>query len=134
MVIQRDAMAHGVKQKVNDAAALPAGATVADKWAEMRAVVDRITGDSPTWNSIPEGGTTGPRLGTLLEAVCEFRGIASTDTAKVAETREWLAAKTNEERASLRVNPKIKVLIDAIEARRARPAAIDSDALLADLL
>ena len=133
MAIQREAIAHGVKQKVNDAAALPSGASVAEKWAEMREVVERITGETPSWNAIPVGGTAGPRLGALLEAVCEFKRIAATDTEGVAKIRTWLSEKSNEQRAALRVDAKIKPLLDAIEARRAKPTAVDSDAMLAEL-
>lgn len=131
MVIQREALLHGIKQKVNDAAS--GAPSLADKWAEMQEVVARITGDNPSWNAVPVGGTAGPRLGALLEAVCEFKRIAPTDTEGVAKIRTWLSEKSNEQRAALRLDAKIKPLLDAIEARRTKPTTVDSDAMLAEL-
>lgn len=127
-----EAMMHGVKQKVTDAAASPAGsATTAERWEAMLAVISRITGENATWNAAP-AGPSGPKLGVLLEAIMTMRGEDMADTETVEARRKWLADKTSEQRAALKSHPKIAPIIAQIEARKAK-TTLDSDSLLAEL-
>lgn len=132
--IATEAMLHGLKQKINDAAATPAGsATIDERWAAMLAVRDRLTGDSPSWNAVASGGgERGPKLGVLLEAIMQLRGENMSDADTVEARRAWLESKTPQERTALERNPKLVPIIAEIRARRAK-TTVDADALLREL-
>lgn len=54
--ISTQALLHGLKQKVGDAGAKAAGATVSEKMESMRIVADRLTrAVDPSWNASREG-------------------------------------------------------------------------------
>lgn len=134
-VIQYEAQVHGLKQKLVDAAALPRStvtgksATVADKKAAVLEVYARLTdADNPRWNKgRAEGASVGREGGLLARAMAEVTG------KPVSEAKAWLAERTKEEQAALRMNPKVKAIIDRLrdEADKPATAGIDSDALLA---
>lgn len=124
MEIIHAATLHGLKQKLVDAAAMSCGpdgrpATIDDKYDAVREVYDRLL--SGEWNKAREGVSTG---GLLVTALCEITGKARD--AIIA----GLATKTNEEKAALRKNPKVRVILNRLEAERAGSSTIDSDALL----
>ena len=133
-VIQYEAQVHGLKQKLVDAAALPRStvtgksATVEDKKAAVLEVFARLTDtDNPRWNKGRAEGAGGSQEGGLLA-----RAMAEVTGKPVTEAKAWLADRSKEEQAALRMNPKVKAIIDRMRAEADKPmmAGIDSDALL----
>lgn len=125
---------HGLKQKLCDAAAIsrdPATgkpATIETKYEAVKEVFDRITAPDGTWNKIREGGNSSG--GLLLTALVRmYAGRKTRD-----ELIEFLATKTDAEKAALRKNVKIAVIIEEIKAERATDGdEVDSDAILDEL-
>jgi hypothetical protein len=125
--VQRMALAHGLKQKLVDAAAMSCGpngrpATIGDKFNAVNEVYQRLL--IGEWNKAREGQSTG---GLLVHALMEMTG----------KTRDQIVAfldgKTAKEQAALRANPKVAPIIERMRAERAGSDAIDSDELLAGL-
>lgn len=121
---------HGLKQKLVDAAAISRNpetgrtATITDKYQAVKAVFDRLIAGE--WNATREGGgTTG---GLLLQALCR---LYATKTPE--QLREYLAGKTDGEKAALRKNPKVASIIDTIRAESGKAANVDTDELLDEL-
>ncbi len=121
---------HGALQKLGDEIAgvdaIEDCVTVVDE------LIERLNkGD---WTIVREGGAGGAKGSSILfKALVEFFAGAKTP----AEVMTSLAAKTQKEKMALRANPKIKVIVDRLEAERdARlakkdpTAVIDSDAVL----
>lgn len=135
--ILSQALMHGLKQKLVDAAAIArnldtgASATVADKKAAVLEVLARLT--SGEWNKTREGGDGAGKGSILLQALTRMQ--PNRDTAELAA---WVKARTDAERAALAKNPKILPFIQAIQAERAANAAtksgVDSDSLLESLM
>jgi hypothetical protein len=126
--IKRYAMLHGLKQKLVDAAAMSCGpdgkpATVDDKYNAVREVYDRLL--SGDWNKEREGGATG---GLLLRALMEMFD-KDRDTVLA-----FLTKKTDKEQSALRRNPKVAAIILRLSAEKAGAGAIDSDAILEELV
>lgn len=129
--IRQQAMMHGLKQKLVDAAAMSRNpdtgksATVQDKFASVQEVFDRLTGEGATWNAIREGGS-GNSGGLLYRAL--VRHYEGKKTAAVVKT--WLDARSDAEKTALRKNAKIAVIIAEIQAEKPDVKAVDTDALL----
>jgi hypothetical protein len=131
--ILNEAVWHGLKQKLVDAAAISRdpetgrSATVADKMAAVTRVYDRLL--SGMWNEPREGGGSGS---LLFKALCRLNPAKSPEAL-----REWLDGKTDEQKAALRKNPKIAAEIVAIQAEQvsdeAQAAAEEALAELDDL-
>lgn len=131
--IRMTALMHGLKQKLADAAAISRNtdtgksASVEDKYRAVEAVAMRIRAGE--WNAKREGSgaVTG---GLLLEAlVRHYAGRKTVETL-----REWLATKSDKEKAALRATAPIAAHIDAIRAERAKDKdGIDADELLSEL-
>lgn len=129
--IRHQLMVHGLKQKVGDAAAIPRdtatgyAATDGDKIAAMSAVIARLRAGQ--WNAAKgEGG--GSSGGLLLRALVELY------PAKTRESLvEYLAGKSDKEKAALRTSAKIAPVIDRLKAEAGRAAGIDADDLLDEL-
>lgn len=133
--IREYAAMHGLKQKLVDAAAIARDpetgrtASIADKYEAVKAVYERISGigQEASWNAVRQGGegTTG---GLLLRALVRIYEGRKTQEELV----EYLAARTDAEKAALRksarVAPVIAELRDAAKGR-----GIDGDALLSEL-
>lgn len=130
--IIEQALMHGLKQKLVDAAAIsrdPATgrtATIDTKFAAVKEVFDRLL--SGEWNKRREGAgaVTG---GLLFAAMC--RVYEATKTPE--EVKAYLATKTDEEKAQMRKIGKIAAAIETIKAERAKPTEVDEAALLAGL-
>jgi hypothetical protein len=129
--IQQQAMMHGLKQKLVDAAAISRNpetgraASVEDKYQAVKAVFDRLL--SGQWNATREGGgTTGGLLAQAL--VRMYAGRKTADDIKA-----FLAEKTDAEKAALRKNPRVAAIIDDIRAEQGKAADIDTDELLGEL-
>ena len=127
--MRAEALAHGLKQKVGDAAAIPRdtktgrSATVDEKYAAAWEVYDRVK--SGAWNAEREGGGGNQ---TLYKAVCRVYSKKSPEALK-----KWLDAKSDAERAALKKNPDIAKAILAIQAESAKASGVDDKALLAEL-
>lgn len=124
--IQLYATLHGLKQKIIDAAALGAGATLTDKYVAMSEVVDRLMAGE--WNKRGEGGTGTP-TGLLFKALCRLYG----DSKSPETIRTFLGSKDKSEQAALRKNPRIAAIIDQIKAETIKTEWIDTEDLLAEL-
>lgn len=123
---QAYAILHGCKQKICDAAALPKGATEAEKYAAMREVYERITSPEGTWNKQGEGAAF--PSGLLFKALCRLY-----DNKSPEDIRAFLDKKDKKEQAALRANPKVAAIIEEIKAESARDTGIDADSLLSEL-
>ena len=124
--IQRTAMMHGLKQKLGDAAAISRNAetgraaSIADKYNAVKEVADRLTTERQ-WNKTREGGSGGGSL--LLRALCELQPRKTRE-----QLSEWLATKTDKEKAALRASEAIAAKIASYKA-----TDIDTESLLAEL-
>jgi hypothetical protein len=135
--ILSQALMHGLKQKLVDAAAIArntetgASATLADKKEAVLSVLNRLMAGS--WNATREGGESAAKGSILLLAL--QRAQPAADPVALAIR---VKALTDAERAALMKNPKILPHVQAIQAERAAAATkksgVDSDALLSDLL
>lgn len=133
IAIQRQAMIHGLKQKLVDAGAISRDpitggtASIEDKYNAIKEVFDRITGDNPQWNKNRETGTGGSASGGLL-----LRALIRLYPAKTPDSlKTYVDSKTKSEQAALRANPKIAAIIDTLRAEKT--GNIDSDDMLAEL-
>ena len=133
--IQRTAMIHGLKQKLVDAAAISRdtatgrAATIATKFDAVREIFDRITGaggEAPSWNK-PRAGGAGGQGGLLARAIARYKNV------EVAAAKAYLDRLTDAQNQALRVDPRIATIINDLRAESAKPAGIDTDALLGGL-
>ena len=116
--VRQYAAMHGLKQKLVDAAAIGRNpetgrsATIQDKYDAVRAVYDRLL--AGRWNA--ERGEGGAPAGGLLFAAL----VRMYDGKKSEEAiREFLAGKSDKEKAALRKNPRVAEIIEEIKAERA---------------
>lgn len=110
---------HGAAAKVGDAAAM-SSATVAEKFAAMRSVIDNLYADK--WNGARESHST------LIDAILEVRPTAKRDT--IAETvRKW----TEAERSAVRRDPAIKKILDRMDSETAKASGVKAADLLAKI-
>lgn len=129
--ILEQAVLHGLKQKLVDAAAISRdpetgrSATVEDKFEAVKAVFDRLL--SGQWNATREGGGQ-VKGGLLVEALCRLYPSKPREGLV-----EFVAAKTDKEKAALRKNPKVAAIIAQIKAEKGSDSDDDSDELLAEL-
>ena len=129
--IQQQAMLHGLKQKLVDAAAISRNpetgraASVEDKFQAVKTVFDRLLAGQ--WNATREGG--GATGGLLLQALC--RMYAGRKTAD--ELKAFLADKSDAEKTALRKNPRVAQIIEEIRAETGKATNIDTDGLLGEL-
>ena len=129
--IVTQALLHGLKQKLVDAAAISRNpdtgrsATTDDKFAAVKEVYDRLL--SGQWNKGREGGS-GAGNGGLL-----FRALVIMYPAKTPEQlRTYLDGLDDKQQAALRKNPKVAPIIAEIRAKSAK-ADDNGDDLLAGL-
>ena len=130
-------IAHGLKQKVVDAAAISRNpetgrtASVQDKWEAASAVFDRVVNQGQ-WNAVREGGGGGAGEGGLL-----VRALVQVYGKTTEQIKAYLDGKTDAEKAALRGHAKIAPVIakirEADNARKAGAAKVDADELLAGL-
>ena len=130
--IQRAALLHGLKQKLVDAAAISRdtttgrAATIATKFDAVKEIFDRITGENPSWNK-PRAGGQGGQGGLLARAIARFKSVP------VEAAKAYLERLTDAQKQALRVDPRIATIINELRLESARPAGIDTDALLGGL-
>jgi hypothetical protein len=128
------AMMAGLKAKLIDAAAMSrnpengASASVDDKYNAVKRVADRLMSDDGQWNegrSAAGDGTAGAN-NILLRAIMRMTGKDET------YCRDFLSAKTKEQRAALRKNPRVLQIMAELQAATV-VGGINTDALLAEL-
>ena len=133
--IQRAALLHGLKQKLVDAAAISRdtatgrAATIATKFDAVKEIFDRITGaggEAPSWNK-PRAGGAGGQGGLLARAIARYKNV------EVAAAKAYLDRLTDAQKQALRVDPRIATIINELRMESAKPAGIDTDALLGGL-
>lgn len=115
--------AHGAEQKYGDECA--GLEDVEDMVIAMDELHSRL--QNGEWTVRREGsGIAG--TSTLLRALVEHTGKT------VDQIKAFLSNKTQAEKMALRANPKIKPIVDRIEAEKASKAAkVDTSALIAEL-
>lgn len=131
--IAAQALWHGIKQKLVDAAAISRNpdtgrsATIEDKFNAVCEVYERLLAGQ--WNKTREGGS-GNVGGLLLGALARMH-----PTKSVEQLRAFLDGKTDAEKAALRANPKVAAIIAEIKAEQAaaKDDAPDTEAMLAEL-
>lgn len=138
--IRREAMVHGLRQKVSDAAAIPKADLPADpveaaktKFAAMQAVAARLIAGEWSGRS---GDGAGPVAGIIYRAYEEFAltsAAAKKATITVEQIRAAYDAKTRSEQLALRGVPAIAAIMDRIRAEKGTSSTVDADSLLADL-
>lgn len=128
--IREQAMMHGLKQKIGDAAAISRNpdtgrsATTDDKFDAMSEVLNRLL--SGEWNKTRAGGDGSGSGGLLFKALCRVKADKTP-----AEVRAYLDWRTKEEQAALRKVPVIAAALEEIRAAQAKDGGIDGEALLA---
>lgn len=127
--VYKQAVYHGLKQKLVDAAAISRNpetgrsASIEDKYQAVKAVYDRLIAGH--WNAVRGEGGTGTG-GLLFAALCRMYAGRKTEE----ELREWLGTKDKKAQAELRKNPKVAAIIEQIKAER----GADDDGVGEDLL
>jgi hypothetical protein len=130
--IRHAALLHGLKQKLVDAAAISRdtatgrAATIVTKYDAVREIFDRITGENPSWNKPRVGGASGAG-GLLARAIARYKSVP------VEAAKAYLDRLTDAQKQALRVDPRIATIINDLRAESAKPAGIDTDALLGGL-
>jgi hypothetical protein len=130
--ILANALMHGLKQKLVDAAAISRNtetgrsATTEDKYNAVRDVYDRLLVGQ--WNKQREGGTGLIGAGLLFTALC--RHYPKQTPEKV---RAFMEGKSPDELVAMRKIPAIAAHITVIKLERAKPGTVDGDELLAGL-
>jgi hypothetical protein len=118
------AMMHGLNAKLVDAAAIGRdsvtgkSASLSEKRAAVLEIVERLTGDNPSWNKIREGGSNGGvNNGLLLRAIMEVSGKT------YEETRTFLLNLSAEQKAAIRARERVANVIARMQ--REKLAAVD---------
>lgn len=125
------ALMHGLKQKLVDAAAISCNqetgrpATIDDKYEAVKTVFDRLIAGH--WNKPRESGTA-VAGGLLFKALCRMYANKTPD-----ELREFLAGKTDEQKAALRKNPRVAAIIEEIKLETAKIDPEAGNELLGEL-
>ena len=113
------AVMFGVARKVVNAAALDAGSTVAEKWAEVLVVAERLSSGG-TWNGAAREKGVGGEGGLVIEALMRAYGD-TRERAELAVTK-LMAKKGIDRKACLKLwasTEKVGGEIAAIKAERA---------------
>lgn len=122
--------AHGAEQKLGDeiAGLKKADGTEADIEDKILAVDDLIERLNKGEWSVKRDSNGMAGTSVLIRALVELFGKT------VDEIKKFLADKSQAEKVALRNNPKVKPIVEKIEAERAsKKTAVDTDALLAGL-
>lgn len=116
--------AHGASQKLGDEVASLKDTD--DAVLAIDELIDRLYNGE--WNTKREGdGLAGTSV--LLKALVESTGQTPE------KVKEFLQKKTQAEKVALRNNPKIKPIVERLEAEKAAKASkVDTDALLGELV
>lgn len=138
---------HGMKQRVNDAAALDAGddgkVDAKAKHEEMRKMIEHLESGTEEWAMRPSASTTGPAsfVTQALVALGTYVGVDVSDTEKanafvkkLADNPKYkLGGEMGKARKWLEANSKI-IREKIAEIRAAEAPAVDADAELEALM
>jgi len=134
--IRNQALLHGLKQKLVDAAAISrnldtgASASVDDKYNAVRKIADRLTADGAKWNEGRAAGSEpSPTAGVnniLLRALMKMTG------RDMDYVKSYLGNKTKEQRAALRKNPRVVQIMAELSAATV-VNGVNTDELLSEL-
>lgn len=132
--IRNSALMHGLVQKVSDAAAMPkdeltgdAAKDAATKLAAMRAVVERLTGDDPSWNK-RAGDGAGPVAGLIFRAFSQWVADMATAAKKPVPTDEAIKARYDAmDRKSVLALRNVEAIAKIIERIKSERPAKDAD-------
>lgn len=134
---QRRATIHGMRQRVNDSAAIPCDpntgkpATPAEKYAAMERIVSHYNSGAEDWAINRAEGGGGRESGVTLRAVAAVQGV---DEATMRGRLEELAErKGTTTRALLTTLAKQEAVARKIAEFRAENASPDVEDLLAEL-
>lgn len=128
--ILSQAIMHGLKQKLVDAAAITRdpetgrSATIQTKYDAIEAIIARLMGGE--WNKNRSGVPTG---GLLKRALVQM--YAGRKTAEQIEA--FLAGKSDKEKTALRKNPQVAEIIESLRAADAKDSGEELPDLLAEL-
>lgn len=129
--IIKQAVLHGLKQKLVDAAAIARNPdtgrspTAQDKFDAVKEVFDRLThATNPQWNKTRVAGEGLSGAGLLIRALMEMTGKSRS------EIEEFLEPKTKEQRAALKKNPKVAAIIARLQSSKDE----DTDDMLSELM
>jgi hypothetical protein len=123
---------HGAIQKLGDELADPKLTDIDDKIAAIDSLIAQL--DTGEWSARREGdefaGTS-----VLLKALVELTQKEGEQPADaVTRVKAFLKGKSQNEKLALRNSPKIKPIVERIEAEKAaKSAQVDTDSLLAEL-
>lgn len=131
--IVEQAVLHGLKQKLVDAAAISRNpdtgmsATAEDKYQAVKRVYENLLAGS--W-SVRRAAGEGEKGGLLYRALVEMY-----PAKPAAEVKAFHDGLTKAQQAALRANPKVAAIIDGLRAKddAGKGSGVDADALLAGL-
>lgn len=118
--------AYGISQKLGDAAAGPAGRDAFDMFEDVREMMDQVNGGD--WRERREGsGLAGASI--LFRALVESGKVTGKTPEDARALLKSVDAKT---KAAMRVSPKLKPIVDRLEAEKAAKSAakVDTSQLL----
>ena len=131
-VITQRAMFHGLIQRVSDAAALSRDtatglpATPAEKFEEIRALVEHYNSGTVEWSLKRAGGGADSSGGLLVRALLEC-----FPNKGVERIREYLKGLTAAQKTALSDSDRVKPIIDRMRAEVVKH--IDAEELIAGL-
>lgn len=124
--LQREAIIHGLKQKLVDAAAISRNpdtgnsATADDKYRAVKKVYDRLLAGE--WNATRGAGDGASGTGLLFRALMKFYPGKTAE-----ETRAFITTLDKAKQAAMRANPKIAAIIEELKAADARDGKDSGD-------
>ena len=138
--VRREALVHGLRQKISDAAAIsrdvlpddPAAAAKM-KFDAMADVADRLR--SGEWNA-RKGDGSAPVAGIIYRAFEAWAMARAAEKGATLTPEQCRASYDNRDRAgqfALRKVPAIAEIIERMKAERGGSDSVDADAILADL-
>ena len=130
--IRTQAMMHGLKQKIGDAAAISRNpetgrsATTDDKFDAMSEVLNRLL--SGAWNKGREAGEGEGAGGLLFRALCRVKADRTPE-----QIRAYLNGLDKAQQSALRKVPAVAAAIDEMRAANAKAGGINGEDLLSML-
>jgi hypothetical protein len=116
--------AHGAEQKLGDETA--GLKDIDDKVLAVRELADRLTS--------PEGWNVQREANGMAGTSVLARALAQVQGVDIEKVKAFLKDKTQAQKMALRNNPKVKPVVDQIEAeKQAKANKVDTDALLGEL-
>lgn len=124
------ALAHGIVQRVIDAAALSRdgksgkSATPQEKFLAMKEIVDHLMSGTENWSLAREQES--PYVSLLTQCLVEIYPERTEE-----QVREWVKKRSAAERKAILGSAKVKVIAERIESEKLKH--IDTEGLMEDL-